>query len=228
MSDNTPTDARLCRSDAPRQSQDPSPRPRTPRADRRRGAWRSSPRRGYEAASIGRIAAAAGVCANGALRPLPLQARAVRRAAPHRSTRLCSATMSAALAIPGTDCGTVAGDVRRLLLVRRGTAARLATSVPGPPAGRPEAATEHRRAAPSPHRMLAELLATDARRAGLDPTTRPGSGGASRSTSQRWRAPLRWWQAHPKVTRDQLRRRGDGGAVDRLRRPPASRVNRPA
>jgi AcrR family transcriptional regulator len=71
-----------------------------------------------------------------------------------------------------------------------------------PPAD-PGVAREYHRLRAESNRLLAELIAPDARRAGIDP--RSGVGQAMFALHQEaLRGIVHWWQAHPGVTRAEL------------------------
>jgi AcrR family transcriptional regulator len=67
----------------------------------------------------------------------------------------------------------------------------------------PEAAADHRRLWSEANRLLAGMLAPDARRAGLDPRSPVGQAVFAIQQAA-LRGAVRWWHAHPDVTRAEL------------------------
>ena len=66
-----------------------------------------------------------------------------------------------------------------------------------------EAAADQRRHRVEGNRLLAEMLAPDARRAGLDPESPAGQAMFALQTAA-LHGLVRWWHAHPDVEREQL------------------------
>jgi AcrR family transcriptional regulator len=66
-----------------------------------------------------------------------------------------------------------------------------------------EIAAEHRRWRAESNRLLAELLAPDARRAGLEPSSHVGQIVFALDQAA-LREAVRWWRAHPHITRAEL------------------------
>jgi AcrR family transcriptional regulator len=67
----------------------------------------------------------------------------------------------------------------------------------------PGAAEEHRRHRAESNRVLAGLLAPDAQRAGIDPAA-PVAQAVFALQQAAVRGAVRWWRAHPEVTRADL------------------------
>jgi AcrR family transcriptional regulator len=67
----------------------------------------------------------------------------------------------------------------------------------------PDAAADHRRLMATSNRLLAELLAPDVRRAGLDPAS-PVAQAMFVLQQSALLGLVRWWQDHPAVTRAEL------------------------
>jgi AcrR family transcriptional regulator len=67
----------------------------------------------------------------------------------------------------------------------------------------PRVAADHRRERSASNRLLAELIAPDARRAGIEPSSAVGQAIFALQQAALHGA-VRWWQAHPQVTREQL------------------------
>jgi AcrR family transcriptional regulator len=74
---------------------------------------------------------------------------------------------------------------------------------PEHPPVNPEAAAEHRRIEANANRMLADMLAPHAWRAGIDPTLPIGEAIFALQRGALHGA-VAWWRAHPDVTREQL------------------------
>ncbi|HUB73208.1 MAG TPA: helix-turn-helix domain-containing protein [Solirubrobacteraceae bacterium] len=64
-------------------------------------------------------------------------------------------------------------------------------------------AADHRRERAASNRLLAELIAPDARRAGIEPASDVGQAIFALQQAALHGA-VRWWQAHPQVAREQL------------------------
>jgi AcrR family transcriptional regulator len=67
----------------------------------------------------------------------------------------------------------------------------------------PDAAADHRRLRSEANRLLAAMLGPDARRAGLDPASPVGQAFFALQQAA-LRGAVRWWHAHPDVTRQEL------------------------
>ena len=67
----------------------------------------------------------------------------------------------------------------------------------------PEAAADHRRHRAAANRLMAEMLAPDARRAGMDPGS-PVAQAVWALQQSALHGAVRWWHAHPDVPRDEL------------------------
>lgn len=67
----------------------------------------------------------------------------------------------------------------------------------------PQVAADHRRERAASNRLLAELIAPDARRAGIEPSSAVGQAVFALQQSALHGA-VRWWRAHPEATREQL------------------------
>jgi AcrR family transcriptional regulator len=67
----------------------------------------------------------------------------------------------------------------------------------------PDAAADHRRHRSEANRLLAEMLAPDARRAGIDPKSPVGQAVFALQQSALHGA-VRWWHSHPDVSREEL------------------------
>ncbi len=67
----------------------------------------------------------------------------------------------------------------------------------------PDAAADHRRLHRDASRLLASMLAPDARRAGLDPAS-PVAAAILALQQAALEGLVRWWHAHPRVSREQV------------------------
>jgi AcrR family transcriptional regulator len=158
--------------------------------------------RGYEAASMGRIASAAGVARTVLydhysskhelfVEILELEQRTLLK---YLSAALGSAGMT-------EDRWRAAFDAFFAFVEQQPLGWRLL--FPNHPPLDAEAAEEYRRVRGESNRMLASLLAADARRAGLEPgTVRARAVFAIHRDALV--AAARWWQGHPEVTRDEI------------------------
>lgn len=183
-----------------------APRQRLPGHERRElivdAALAEFASRGYEGASLGRIAAAAGVARTVLYDHFPSK-QALFSELLHTEHGILLGYQKATLEMRGTteERWRATFDAFFSFYEERPLAWQLL--FPEHPPVDPEAATEHRRARAEYTRMVAELLVTDARRAGLDPTTVRARAVLAIHFAALEGA-VRWWQAHPKVTRDQL------------------------
>ncbi len=67
----------------------------------------------------------------------------------------------------------------------------------------PDVSADHRRCRAESNRLLAALLAPDAKRAGIEPSSNVGQAIFSIHQAA-LRGAVRWWQAHPDVPREEL------------------------
>jgi AcrR family transcriptional regulator len=183
-----------------------TPRQRLPAAQRREliidAALAEFAERGYEAASIGRIAQAAGVSRTVLYDHFPNKL-ALFVALERSEHRILLDYQSAALQSEGSTEARwrATFDAFFRFVEERPLAWDLLypTRIPLDP----DADREHRRLRTESNRMLAELLAADARRAGLEPET-----VRARAVFVMHRDALeggaRWWRAHPHVTRAEM------------------------
>lgn len=68
----------------------------------------------------------------------------------------------------------------------------------------PDVANDHRRLRRDASRLLASMLAPDARRAGLDPAS-PAAAAILALQQAALEGLVRWWHAHPRVSREEVR-----------------------
>lgn len=158
--------------------------------------------RGYQGASLGRIAAAAGV------------ARTVlydHYASKHElfvevlllEQQTLLRYLGAALGSPGSteDRWRATFDAFFAFVEEQPLGWRLL--FPAHPPQDPEALQEFRRVRAESNRLLADLLAADARRAGLEPES-VRARAVFAIHREALTAAARWWQGHPDVTRAEL------------------------
>ncbi|MBO0768025.1 MAG: TetR/AcrR family transcriptional regulator [Solirubrobacterales bacterium] len=157
---------------------------------------------GYEAASLGRIATAAGVARTVLYDHFPSKLALFQALLETEQEALVS-YLRAALTSSGSveDRWRATFDAFFRFVEEQPLAWRLL--YPDRPPLDSEAADEHRRHRAEYNRLMADLLAADARRAGLEPDTvqaralfamhRDALSGAAR-----------WWRHHPDVTRTEI------------------------
>ncbi len=157
---------------------------------------------GYEAASVGRIATAAGVSRTVLYDHFPSKLALFTDLLDTEQEALL-AYLSAALESEGSteERWRATFDAFFRFYEERPLAWRLL--YPSRPPLDEDAAREFARARSRYNRVMADLLAADARRAGLEPET-----VAARAVFAMHRdaliAAVRWWQAHPDVSRTEL------------------------
>jgi AcrR family transcriptional regulator len=157
---------------------------------------------GYEAAAIGRIAAAAGVSRTVLYDHFPSKLELYKELLHTEQQQLIS-YLSAAFDSPGTteDRWRAAFDAFFRFVEERPLAWHLL--YPRRPPLDDDAAQAYRRQRDESNRMLAELLAADARRAGLEPrTVRARAVFAMHRNALI--AAARWWATHPEVAREEI------------------------
>jgi AcrR family transcriptional regulator len=157
---------------------------------------------GYEAASIGRIATAAGVSRTVLYDHFPSKLELFKQLL-HTEQQALISYLSAAFDSPGTteDRWRAAFDAFFRFVEEQPLAWRLL--YPRRPPLDDDAAHEYRRQRDESNRILADLLAADARRAGLEPRT-----VRARAVFAMHRDALiavaRWWATHPEVAREEI------------------------
>jgi AcrR family transcriptional regulator len=157
---------------------------------------------GYEAASVGRIAAAAGVTRTVLYDHFPSKLALFSDLLSTEGEALL-AYLSAALESAGTveDRWRATFDAFFRFVEEEPLAWQLI--YPSRPPLDPEAAEAYRAARAESNRVMARLLASDARRAGLEPesVTARAVFAIHRDALT---AAARWWQVHPHVSRGQM------------------------
>jgi AcrR family transcriptional regulator len=158
--------------------------------------------RGYEAASIGRIARAAGVSRTVLYDHFASKHVLFVEVLDLEQQALLS-YLGAALGSQGTteDRWRAAFDAFFAFVEEQPLGWQLL--FPSHPPLNPEAAQDYRRLRAASNRVLASLLADDARRAGLEPeTVRARALFAIHRDGLT--AAARWWEGHPNVTRPEI------------------------
>ena len=218
MSDNT----RVARNATPS-----TPRTRLPAPQRRAlivaAALAEFAQRGYEAASIGRIAEAAGVSRTVLYDHFPskhaLFAELLRA---QHAELLAHLRATIATQAPMRERIEATFDAFFAFAEHEPLAWRLL--FPDHPPSDPVVAADHLRARAESNRLLAQLLAPDARRAGLDPRS-PRGRAFFAMHQEALHGAVRWWHAHPQTSRAELVRAAmaalwDGlGGLSSARRP---------
>jgi AcrR family transcriptional regulator len=158
--------------------------------------------RGFDAASVGRIAAAAGAARTVLYDHFPSKHALFVEVLRAEHDELLG-YLREALSSPGSteERWRATFDAYFRFVEERPLAFRLL--YPANPPVDAQALREFRRARAESNRVLADLLAADARRAGLD----PGSVVARVVLAMHrdaLQAAARWWRAHPDVTRAEL------------------------
>jgi AcrR family transcriptional regulator len=158
--------------------------------------------RGYEAASMGRIATAAGISRTVLYDHFPSkQALFVELVADQHATLLAHLRQTIATDAPMEERLRATVDAFFAFAEEEPLAWRLL--FPDNPPLDPGVAADHRRSRLEYNRLLARLLAPDARRAGIDPTSHVGAGIFAIHQAALHGA-VAWWNAHPEVDRSQL------------------------
>lgn len=158
--------------------------------------------RGYEAASVGRIAAAAGVTRTVLYDHFPSK-RALFAELLRTQSEEMLGYMGAALRSTGTTehRWRATFDAFFAFVEERPLGWRLL--FPAHPPQDSDAEAEYRRSRAESNRVLADLLAADARRAGLEPETAVARAVFAMHQDALHGA-ARWWQSHPDVSREEL------------------------
>jgi AcrR family transcriptional regulator len=182
------------------------PKPRIPAPERRslvvEAALAEFAEHGYEAASMGQIAAAAGVARTALYDHFPSKHALF--------VELLAAQHAALLAHMGRALGGSGAMRERMrdtfdaffaFAERKPVAWRLL--FPDHPPVDERAAAEMRRCRGESNRVLAQLLVEDAQRAGIDPETAVGRAVFTMH-QEALHGAVRWWRSHPDVSRSEL------------------------
>jgi AcrR family transcriptional regulator len=158
--------------------------------------------RGYEAASVGRIASAAGVSRT-VLYDHFLSKQALFVEVLGLEQRALLSYLGAALGSAGSteDRWRAAFDAFFTFVDEQPRG--WALLFPSHPPLSLEAAEEHRRVRAESNRVLANLLANDARHAGLEPES-VRARAVFAIHREALTAAARWWQSHPEVSRAEI------------------------
>jgi AcrR family transcriptional regulator len=183
-----------------------SPKPRL-RGHQRRdlitdAALREFASRGYESASMGRIAAAAGVSRTVLYDHFPSKHALFVEVLSSQHDILLE-HLSAPIASQGPMRERLQGtfDAFFAFAEERPLAFRLL--FPDHPPVDPAVAAEYRRRRELSNRLLSELLVADARRAGIETGSRVGRA-VFVMHQEALQGAARWWQSHPDVSRPEL------------------------
>jgi AcrR family transcriptional regulator len=157
---------------------------------------------GYEAASVGRIARAAGVARTVLYDHFPSKHALFVEVLGLEQEALLK-YLSNALGSQGTteDRWRAAFDAFFTFVEEQPLGWRLL--FPSNPPLNAEAARDYRRLRAGSNRVLASLLADDARRAGLEPET-VRARAVFAIHREALTAAARWWQSHPQVSRSEM------------------------
>jgi AcrR family transcriptional regulator len=183
-----------------------APRTRLPAPERRAlivgAAVTEFAQRGYDAASIGRIATAAGVARTVLYDHFDSKQELFAELLRAQYTELIShLSEPIASGAPLRERIHAAYDVFFRFVEEQPLAWRLL--FPAQPPLDPEVAAEYRRVRAEANRVLAELLAPDARRTGVDPSSPVGRALFAVHLEALYGS-ARWWHAHPDVPRGEM------------------------
>jgi AcrR family transcriptional regulator len=158
--------------------------------------------RGYEAASMGRIAAAAGISRTVLYDHFPSKrALFFELVTEQHSLLLAHLREPIASDAPMRERMRATFDAFFTFAQERPLAWGLL--FPDHPPMDPSVADEHRRSRAESNRLLAGLLVADAQRAGLDPES-PVGRAVFLMHQEALHGAARWWQGHPEVDREVL------------------------
>jgi AcrR family transcriptional regulator len=183
-----------------------TPKPRLRAPERRSlivdAALREFAGRGYEAASMGRIAESAGISRTVLYDHFPAKhALFVELLREQHAALLAYLEAGIAASAPMRERMRATFDAFFAFAEENPLAWRLL--FPDHPPVDPDVAAEQRRCRAESNRMLARLLVADARRAGIDPESNVGRVVFT-IHQEALHGAARWWQAHPEVPRGEL------------------------
>jgi AcrR family transcriptional regulator len=159
-------------------------------------------RRGYEAASIGRIAAAAGITRSVLYDHFPSKHELFVELLRTQHTDLVDfMRMQIASDAPMRERMRATFDAFFAFAQERPQAWQLL--FPSHPPVDPAVVSEYRRCRSESNRLLAESLAADARRTGVDPDSNVGRAIFAIHIEALHGA-ARWWHSHPDVSREEI------------------------
>jgi AcrR family transcriptional regulator len=181
-------------------------RQRLPAAERRgliiAAALAEFARAGYDSASMGRIASAAGVTRTVLYDHFPSK-RALFAAVLSQQAATLLDHLRATITARAPMRERIEATIDAYFAFAESEPEAFALLYPDRPPLAEEVAAEHRRWRAESNRLLAELLAPDARRAGLEPSSHVAQIVFALDQAA-LREAVRWWRAHPHVTRAQL------------------------
>lgn len=157
---------------------------------------------GYEGASLGRIAADAGVTRTVLYDHFPSK-RALFVALLEAKRGELLAHLREALSTDSSGGERIRGVFDAFLAFAQREPETWRLLYPEHAPVDPDVAADHRRLHRDASRLLASMLAPDARRAGLDPSS-PVAGAVFALQQTALEGLVRWWHAHPRVSRDQV------------------------
>lgn len=183
-----------------------APRSRLPGHERREliaeAALREFSERGYEAASMGRIAAAAGVARTVLYDHFPSKhALFVELLAAQHAALL--SYLGQALGGSGSMRDRMRGTFDAFFAFAEEHPVAWRLLFPDHPPVDEGAAGEMRRCRAESNRVLAQLLVEDARRAGIDPDSHVGRAVFAMH-QEALHGAVRWWRGHPEASRSEL------------------------
>jgi AcrR family transcriptional regulator len=165
-------------------------------------ALREFAERGYEAASMGRIAAAAGVTRTVLYDHFPSKHALFVELLGFWQRALLS-HLEVALGGSGSMRSRMRGTFDAFFAFAEEHPVAWRVLSPEHPPLDPAAAAEMRRCRGESNRLLASLLVADARRAGIDPESAVGRAVFAMH-QEALHGAVRWWRGHPEVPRDEL------------------------
>ena len=209
-----------------------SPKPRLPGHRRRdlilEAALREFAERGYEPASMGQIAAAAGVSRTVLYDHFPSKhALFVEVLSSQHDVLL--AHLSERIASEDPMHERIRGTFDAFFAFAEQRPLAFSLLFPDNPPVDPEVATDYRRRRVQSNRLLSGLLEADARRAGID-TESPVGRAVFVMHQEALEGAARWWQSHPSVPRADLVEAAMAalwtglGAAERSEPPPVSQA----
>jgi AcrR family transcriptional regulator len=157
---------------------------------------------GYDAASMGRIGAAAGVSRTVLYDHFPSK-RALFGALLHETHATLLSHLRATITAEAPMEERIGATIDAYLAFAEREPLAWKLLFPDHAPMDPEVAADHRRCRAESNRLFAELLAPDAKRAGIEPHSNVGQVVFAIHQAA-LRGVVRWWQAHPDVPRDEL------------------------
>jgi AcrR family transcriptional regulator len=159
-------------------------------------------RAGYDAASMGRISAAAGVARPVLYDHFPSK-RALFAALLSETHAALLSHLRATITADAPMEERIGATFDAYLGFAEDEPLAWGVLFPDRPPIDPEVAADHRRSRTESNRLLAEFLAPDAKRAGIEPSSHVGQAIFAIHQAALHGA-VRWWRAHPDVEREEL------------------------